>query len=143
LLNRAVEAELLGYCAAHGIGVIVYSPMQAGLLTGRFTRERAAGLPADDWRHGATDFHEPHLSANLQLVEGLRPIARRLNTTVANLAIGWTLRQREVTAAIVGARRPAQIEETAGAADVALSAADLTEIDQLLEAREASLKVPA
>jgi aryl-alcohol dehydrogenase-like predicted oxidoreductase len=143
LLHRDVEADLLGYCAAHGIGVIVYGPMAAGLLTGRFTRERAAALPADDWRHGAGDFQEPQLSANLAFVNGLRPIAQRLGTTVANLAIAWTLRRPEVTGAIVGARRPAQIEETIGAAMVALSPGDEAEIGKLLDERNAALLVPA
>lgn len=113
--------------------------MQAGLLTGTFTKERAANLPRDDWRRGSSYFREPELSANLALVERLRPIAERHGRTVAQLAIAWVLRrplrlrsgQAEVTAAIVGARRPSQIEETAPAGDWALSAEDIAEIDAL------------
>ncbi len=140
LLRRAAEAELLGYCAANDIGVVAYSPMQAGLLTGRFSRERVAQLPDNDWRRRNSHFQEPQLSANLELVESLRPIAERNGRTLAQLAIAWVLRRPEVTAAIVGARRPAQIEETAPAADWTLAAADIAEIDALLAKREQALE---
>jgi aryl-alcohol dehydrogenase-like predicted oxidoreductase len=144
MLRRDVEKDLLPYCAANGIGVIAYSPMQAGLLTGKFTKERAANLPDEDWRKRNSYFQEPELSANLVLVEKLRPIAERNGRTVAQLAIAWVLRrplrlrsgQAEVTAAIVGARRPSQIEETAQAGDWVLSAEDIAEIDTLLAERE-------
>ena len=136
MLRRGVEAELLPYCAANGIGVIVYSPMQAGLLTGKFSRERVAQLAAEDWRRRNHHFQEPQLSATLDLVESLRPIAERNGRTLAQLAIAWVLRRPEVTAAIVGARRPAQIEETAPAADWTLAAEDIAEIDALLAKRE-------
>lgn len=135
MLRRDIEDELLSYCAANNIGVIPYSPMQAGLLTGKFTQERVAALPDDDWRPRNEFFQEPQLSANLELVEGLRPIAERNNKTVAQLAIAWVLRRPEVTAAIVGARHPSQIEETAAAGDWRLSAEELAEIDALLEKR--------
>jgi aryl-alcohol dehydrogenase-like predicted oxidoreductase len=140
MVRREVEAELLGFCAANDIGVITYSPMQAGLLTGQFSRKRAAQLPDDDWRRRNSQFQEPRLSANLNLVEALRPIAERNGRTLAQLAIAWVLRRPEVTAAIVGARRPAQIEETAPAADWALGAADIAEIETLLEKREQALE---
>jgi aryl-alcohol dehydrogenase-like predicted oxidoreductase len=140
MLRRGIEADLLAYCAANQIGVIAYSPMQAGLLTGKFTRERLATLPDDDWRSRNEQFQEPNLSANLDLVEALRPMAERHGHTVAELAIAWVLRRPEITAAIVGARRPAQIEETAPAGNWHLSAEELAEIDALLARREQRLK---
>jgi len=133
MLRRDVEEELLGYCAEKDIGVIVYSPMQKGLLTGKFSRERVRSLPEDDHRRGDPNFQEPRLSINLKLVEGLRAIAEKRGRTVAQLAIAWVLRRPEVTAAIVGARRPSQIEETAPAGDWALSEEDIAAIDALLE----------
>lgn len=140
MLRRGVEEELLAYCAANNMGVIVYSPMQAGLLTGKMTRERIARMPTDDWRPRNELFQEPQLSANLELVEALRPIAERHGRTAAQLAIAWVLRWSEVTAAIVGARTPAQIEETASAGDWQLSDEELAEIDALLAKRERQVK---
>ncbi len=139
MLKRGVEDELLAYCAANKIGVIVYSPMQAGLLTGKFSRERVTSLPGEDWRTRSEFFQEPQLSANLELVEGLRPVAERSGKTVAQLALAWVLRRPEVTAAIVGARHPGQIEETAPAGDWQLSSAELAQIDALLHQREQQL----
>ena len=140
MIERGVEEELLAHCAANDIGVIVYSPMQTGLLTGKYTRERIARLPDDDWRkHRSDHFQEPALSANLELVEALRPIAERQGRTVAQLAIAWVLHRPEVTAAIVGARRPSQVEETAPAGDWLLSAEDIAEMDTLLAKREQAL----
>lgn len=139
MLARDVEEELLSYCAAHQIGVIVYSPMQAGLLTGKVTREWVEQLPDDDWRKRNPRFRDPELSANLALVEGLRPIAERAGKTVAQLALAWVLRRPEVTAAIVGARQPSQIEETVAASDWDLSAEEVAAIDALLAARERAL----
>lgn len=142
LLRREIEHELLPYCAAHDIGVVVYSPMQAGLLAGRFTRERAAALPRDDWRSTSPSFREPELSANLSLVERLKDIAQRNGRTVAQLAIAWVLRRPEVTAAIVGARRPAQIAETLAAGGWELSPQDVQEIEGLLDERAKALGAP-
>lgn len=139
LLVRDAEAELLPYSAANSIGVIVYSPMQAGLLTGAFTGERVAQLPDDDWRKGNPLFHEPQLSANLAFVEALRPIAARHNRPLSHLAIAWTLRRPEVTSAIVGGRSPAQVEEFAHAADWTLSADDIADIEALLSKRKQAL----
>jgi aryl-alcohol dehydrogenase-like predicted oxidoreductase len=139
MLRREVEGELLAYCAEHEIGVVAYSPMQAGLLTGTFSRERAAALPEDDWRRRAPWFQEPQLELTLQLVEKLRPLAARNGLTVAQLALAWVLRRPEVTAAIVGARRPAQIEQTAPAGDRVLPEDDVAEIDALLAWRESAL----
>jgi aryl-alcohol dehydrogenase-like predicted oxidoreductase len=139
MLRRGVEDELLAYCAANDIGVIVYSPMQAGLLTGKFTKERVASLPDGDWRKENEHFQESQLSANLAFVDKLRPIAERNEKTLAQLSIAWVLRRSELTAAIVGARRPSQIEETVQAGDWNLSAEDIAEIDALLAERERTL----
>jgi len=139
MLRREAEKELLGYCAVHNIGVVAYSPMQRGLLTGTFSHERLAALAPDDHRRRMPEFQEPAFSASLELVEGLRKIAERHGRTVAQLAIGWVLRRPEVTAAIVGARRPSQIRETVAAADWNLSKQDITEIERLLAEREKKL----
>lgn len=140
MVIRGDEAELLPYCAANNIGVIVARPMLGGLLTGKFTKERAAHLPDDDWRKRRSWFQDPELSASLALVEGLRPLAARHGRTVAQLAIAWILRRPEVTAVIAGARRPSQIEEDVAAWDWQLSAEDLAEIEALLTERERRLK---
>jgi aryl-alcohol dehydrogenase-like predicted oxidoreductase len=133
MLVRGVEAELLSFCAENGIGVVCYSPMQKGILTDKFTREWVASLAKDDHRSSAdVRFQEPELSKNLALVEGLKPIARAAGRSVAQLAIAWTLRRSEVTSAIVGARRPSQIEETVGAGDWTLSADEIRAVDALL-----------
>ena len=139
MLHREVEDELLGYCAQNNIGVIAYSPMQRGLLTGKFSQERLAGLPLDDHRRRNPDFHDPQFTATLQLVERLKEIAERNGKTLAQLAICWVLRRPEVTAAIVGARRPEQIAETAPASDWNLSEKDIEEIEKLLAERQAKL----
>lgn len=140
MLAREIEEELLPYCAANNIGVIVYSPMQSGLLTGKMTKERVASFPDDDWRKTRSPyFQEPQLSINLEFVEGLRPIAARNGRPLSQLAIAWVLRRPEVTGAIVGARRPSQIEETVGAATWKLSEEDIAEIDALLAKREQQL----
>lgn len=136
MLRRDIEAEILPFCAANNIGVIVYSPMASGVLTEKFSRQWVASLPDDDWRKKYSGhLQEPELSANLALVEGLKAIAARYGRTVSQLAIAWTLRRPEVTAAIVGARRPEQIEQTAPAADWVLPPEVLAEIDDLLARR--------
>jgi aryl-alcohol dehydrogenase-like predicted oxidoreductase len=132
MLRRGIEDELLPYCAQNGIGVVVYSPLAAGLLTGKFDRQRAADLPEDDWRRNSVDHQEPRLTANLALVEKLQRIAGRQGRSPSQLAIAWALRRPEVTAAIVGARRPEQIEETVKAADWTLSPAEIAEIEEAL-----------
>jgi len=136
MLHREVEEELLGYCAQNNIGVVAYSPMQRGLLTAKFNQQRLAALPLDDHRRRNPDFQEPQFSATLELVEHLCEIAERNGRTVAQLAISWVLRRSEVTAAIVGARRPGQIAETAGASDWVLSQEDIEEIEKLLVKRQ-------
>jgi len=136
MIRREVERELLGYCAQNNIGVVVYSPMQKGLLTGAFTRERVERLPSDDHRRNDKQFCEPLLGANLKLVEGLRKIASKSGRTPAQLAVAWVLRRSEVTSAIVGARRPSQIEEVLPAADWELSAEELRAVEGLIAERE-------
>lgn len=140
MLKRGVEAEILPYCAKHNIGVIVYSPMQKGLLTGAITRERVAQFAPDDHRRNDPQFQEPELSINIELVEKLREIAAKYGRTPAQLAVAWVLRRPEVTSAIVGVRRPSQIEEIVPAADFEIAPEDLEAIEQLLQEREAKLK---
>jgi aryl-alcohol dehydrogenase-like predicted oxidoreductase len=133
MLMRGVEAEILPYCAAHGIGVIVYSPMQSGLLSGKMTRERIAALPRDDWRLTKNpEFQEPRLSQNLRLVEHLKKIGLRHGRSPGEVAIAWTLRKPEVTGAIVGARRPDQAEGFIGAAEFRLDGEEIAEIESFL-----------
>ena len=139
MLERNLEKEFLDYCSANNIGVITYSPMQKGLLTGKFTRERVESLPIDDHRRRDPRFQEPELSANLELVEDLRSIAEKRGKTVAQLAIAWVLRRPEVTAALVGARRPSQIEETVAAGDWQIHKDDIEAIEALLVKRQESL----
>lgn len=136
MIKRDIEAETLAYCAANNIGVLAYSPMQAGLLTGRFDAARLAALDAGDWRLRNPYFQEPAFSATMKLVEQLRPIAERHGRNVAQLAIAWVLRRPEMTAAIVGARTPGQIEETAPAGDWVLSNEEIAAIESFLAERE-------
>jgi aryl-alcohol dehydrogenase-like predicted oxidoreductase len=140
MIVRAVEDELLEFCATASIGIISYSPMCKGLLTGAFTRERVSSLGEDDHRARDPKFGDPQVGLHLELVEQLRPIAERAGRTLAQLAIAWVLRRREVTAAIVGARRPAQIEGTAPAADWVLTDSDLAEVDALLAKHAAAMR---
>jgi aryl-alcohol dehydrogenase-like predicted oxidoreductase len=137
MLRREIEKDILPFCAQGGIGVICYSPMQMGLLSGKFDRERVARLEADDLRGSNPYFTEPALSRNLELVEKLRPIAQRRGRSVGELAIAWVLSRPGVTAAIVGGRRPGQAKELAGAADWVLSRDELAAIGKALAEREA------
>jgi aryl-alcohol dehydrogenase-like predicted oxidoreductase len=130
LIRREIEADLLPFCREQGIGVIVYSPMASGLLTGAMTRERAAALPPDDWRSRRPDFQEPKLSKNLALVERLRAVGARHGRSPGDTAIAWTLRHPAVTAAIVGARSAAQVEGILGAAEFQLDPADIAELER-------------
>jgi len=139
MLLREIEKDVLPFCYENKIGVIVYWALMAGLLSGKFTKERASSLGDDDWRQGRYYFTEPALGATLSLVEGLRRIADRNGRTVAQLSIAWVLRRPEVTGAILGARRPSQIQETIAAADWNLSDEDLAEVELLLEERKRRL----
>lgn len=133
MLRRAIEAEILPYCVAHNIGVIVYSPMLSGMLSGTMTRERIAAMPEDDWRGTKNpEFQEPRLSRNLKLVEQLRAMGARHGRSAGEVAIAWTLRMPAVTAAIVGARRPSQVEGFIGAAHFRLSGDEIEEIERAL-----------
>src|SRR4051794_25857452 len=120
LIHRDIEAEVLPFAARENIGVIAYSPMASGLLTGAMTPARIAGLPADDWRRGHGDFREPQLSRNLRLVRLLRAIGDRHARAPGEVAVAWVLREPAVTGAIVGARRPDQVLGLVGAADFRL-----------------------
>jgi len=129
LVHRDIENEILPYCLSEGIGVIVYSPMASGLLMGAMTRERAAKLPADDWRRGHPEFNPPNLSHNLVLVERLRAVADRHNRFIAEVAIAWTLGHPVVTGAIVGARNARQAEGVMRAGELRLTDKEVTEIE--------------
>jgi aryl-alcohol dehydrogenase-like predicted oxidoreductase len=129
LVRREVEQETLPYCRSNGPGVIVYSPMASGLLTGAMTRERAANLPESDWRSRDVEFREPKLSRNLELVERLREVGQRHGRPPGQVAIAWTLRNPAVTGAIVGARNARQVEGNVGAAELRLTDDEITEIE--------------
>jgi aryl-alcohol dehydrogenase-like predicted oxidoreductase len=129
LIRREVEEDILPYCSAKDIGVIVYSPMASGLLTGAMTRQRAANLPSSDWRSRDIEFTEPKLSKNLALVERLRAIGQPYGRPPGQVAIAWALRNRAVTGAIVGARNAKQVEGTVGAANLRLDSEEVAEIE--------------
>jgi aryl-alcohol dehydrogenase-like predicted oxidoreductase len=133
LLVRDAATEILPWCRENGTGVIVYSPMRNGLLTGGFTPERARSLPEDDWRSGHPDFQGDGLKTNLAVVERLGVIARELGCTLPELAVAWTLAWPAVNGASVGARRPDQLDGWVGAGSVELDANRLDEIAALLE----------
>jgi aryl-alcohol dehydrogenase-like predicted oxidoreductase len=132
-IRRDAAAAELPWCDAYGTGVIVYSPMQSGLLTGTFSEARAAALTAGDWRSRSPEFQPPKLQSNLALADALRPIATRHGVSVGAVAIAWTLAARGVTGAIVGARSPEQVDGWIAAADLSLDAADLAEIARAIE----------
>lgn len=132
MLSPEIEQGQLPYCAEHNIGVIVYSPMKSGLLTGKMTRERIAAMPEDDFRQRTPHFQEPKLTRNLALVERLREIGARHGRTPGEVAIAWTLRHPAVTAAIVGLRAPEQLDGVIGAAEFRLSEAEVQEIAAFL-----------
>jgi aryl-alcohol dehydrogenase-like predicted oxidoreductase len=132
LVKREVEQEILPYCQANNIGVIVYSPMQSGLLTGAMTPERVANLAEDDWRKSNSEFQEPRLSRNLKLVELLKQIGQAHGRSPGEVAIAWTLRHPVVTGAIVGGRNAKQVEGIIGAAQFRLSEDELHQINQFL-----------
>ena len=135
MVARGLETELLPYCEAHNIGIIAYSPMQKGLLSGKVTHEWVQALAATDHRRADPQFNEPLLSKNLALSAGLARIAALHGGTSAEVAIAWVLRQPRVTSAIVGARQPSQLQGTVGGGSLHLSTADLHAIETLLQAR--------
>jgi len=134
ILRREVEEEILPYCRENQIGIVAYSPMQAGLLTGRFSKERVQNLPANDWRKANPFFTSPQLEANLSIIEQLRPVAAQMEITLPQLALAWVLRRSEMTAAIAGARRPEQILETVKAGEIVIHDELLLKIDRMLSA---------
>ncbi|HWW00343.1 MAG TPA: aldo/keto reductase [Candidatus Acidoferrum sp.] len=133
LVHPEVTEEILPFCQREDVGVIVYSPMASGLLTGAMTRERIASLPEDDWRKHDEDFNEPKLSANLALVENLREVGRRHDTTPGAVAVAWTLRNPAVTGAIVGARKPEQVNDMKQAAAIRLTRDEVNELETEVE----------
>lgn len=133
LIRREAAAREIPWCAAYGAGVICYSPMQSGLLTDSFSRERVSRMAQDDWRRHAPEFQEPNLSRNLELRDALRPIAERHGATISAVSIAWTLAWPGVTGAIVGARSPQQVDGWIGAASLELTAEDMKEIAVAIE----------
>jgi aryl-alcohol dehydrogenase-like predicted oxidoreductase len=131
LLAPEAERELLPAAAARDIGVIVYSPMASGLLSGSMTRARAEALPEDDWRRADEQFTEPGLTRSLRVADGVREVALRLGRHPGEVAIAWTLANPAVTGAIVGFRRPAHVDGLVGATDLELSDVDLAQLDAL------------
>jgi aryl-alcohol dehydrogenase-like predicted oxidoreductase len=129
LIRRQIEQDVLPHCLKHGIGVISYAPMASGLLTGAMTRERAAALPADDFRSRNPEFKDPKLSKNLELVERLRKVGARHGRGPGEVAIAWVLRHPAITGAIVGARNAKQAEGVMRAGDLKLTAEEISEIE--------------
>jgi aryl-alcohol dehydrogenase-like predicted oxidoreductase len=133
LVHPEVDTDILPFCEQEGIGVIVYSPMASGLLTGAMTRDRIARLPEDDWRKHHPDFNEPELSDNLALVERLRAVGKRRGIAPGAVAIAWTLSNPAVTGAIVGARKREQVDDVVAAGAVRLTRPELRQIETVAE----------
>jgi aryl-alcohol dehydrogenase-like predicted oxidoreductase len=133
MIRRDVGASEIPWCAAHGTGVIVYSPMQSGLLTDSFSLERVEAFAPDDWRRRFEHFQSPRLEQNLALRDALKPVAAKHNTSVAAVAVAWTLCWRGVTGAIVGARSPEQVDGWLGAAKLRLDVDDLDTIAEMIK----------
>lgn len=137
MINRTYEPEILPFCLKHNIGVINYSPMHSGLLTGAMTKERVAAFPQDDFRRRAKNYQEPHLSRNLAIADFLKTIAARHNVPAAVVAIAWTLHNPAITAAIVGGRSARQVEGVSPALTFRLSESEYAEINDYLDAHPA------
>ena len=129
IIRRKIEDENLPYCLKHGVGVISYAPMASGLLTGAMTRERAAALPADDFRSRNPEFKEPRLTKNIELVDRLRMVGTRHRRGPGEIAIAWVLRNPAITGAIVGARNAKRAEGVMRAGDLKLTAEEISEIE--------------
>lgn len=132
IIKRDIEKEILQYCIENNIGVIAYSPMMSGLLSGKMTKERIANLPEDDWRRRNAEFKEPNLSKNLALVNLLSKIGNKYNALAGEVAIAWTLKNDAVTGAIVGARNSKQVEEIINSSEIYLSQTDILEIENFM-----------
>jgi len=130
MLRRKIESDVLPHCEQNGIGLIVYSPMLSGMLTGKMSKERAENLPANDWRKGKPEFREPRLSKNLELVEKLRAIGKRHDRSPGEVAIAWVLRNQSVTGAIAGARNAKQSEGVMCSGEFPLAPEDIAEIEK-------------
>ena len=139
MLNREVEEDRIPYCGESGVGIVCYSPMMKGLLTGAFTRERAEALSDKDHRSRDPKFTPPQLDLNLEVVEAIRPLAEEAGRPMAQLPLAWVLRRAEVTSAIVGVRNPSQIEQTVGGGDWVLTQEELDVIEGALRLREEKL----
>jgi aryl-alcohol dehydrogenase-like predicted oxidoreductase len=135
LLDRGIEKEILPFCKDNNIGVIVYSPMASGLLTGAMTPERVAAMPDDDWRKTSDEFQMPRLNRNMELAALLGRIGERYHQSAGAVAVAWTLRRPVVTGAIVGARRASQVDSSFAGGTFALSDADIAEIESFVRAR--------
>ncbi len=135
LLSRGIENEILPYCEANDIGIIAYSPMQKGLLSGKVTREWLNALPENDHRRADPQFVEPLLTKNTEFTKALAEIGQRYGRNTAELAIAWVLRKDQLTAAIVGARKPGQLKETVGGGEFKIKSDDLAKIELLLKIR--------
>jgi aryl-alcohol dehydrogenase-like predicted oxidoreductase len=131
LIRRDVESEILPFCQENNIGVIVYSPMASGMLTGAMTRERIANFPPDDWRRGSANYQEPLLTRNLAIADKLKEVGARHGHSAGEVAIAWTLRHPAVTGAIVGGRSGEQVSGIIGAGEFRLSEDEIREIEQL------------
>jgi aryl-alcohol dehydrogenase-like predicted oxidoreductase len=129
IIRRKIEELVLPYCSKNGIGVISYAPMASGLLTGAMTRERAAALPADDFRSRNPEFRDPRLSKNLELVDRLRAVGARHGRGPGEVAIAWVLRHPAITGAIVGARNAKQAEGVMRSGDLKLTKEEIAEIE--------------
>jgi aryl-alcohol dehydrogenase-like predicted oxidoreductase len=140
MFKRDIEKEILPFCKKNNIGVIVYSPLQKGMLSGKFTAESVKQLPPDDVRNMDPNYKSPRLEINLKAIEKFTQIAKHKKITMAQLATAWVIRNSEVTAAIAGARRKGQINETAPAADITLTKNEIDEIEEILSERDRMLK---
>lgn len=134
LVRPEVQTQILPYCSQNNIGVIVYSPMYSGLLTGKMTPERIKHLPPDDWRQRDPEFNSPRLARNMKLVDLLSEMAKRHGVEPGAIAIAWTLRNPAVTAAIVGARRPAQVDGIFPSAELHLDPREIQQLDDFIAA---------
>jgi aryl-alcohol dehydrogenase-like predicted oxidoreductase len=137
MINRTYEAENIPFCLKHNIGVINYSPMHSGLLTGAMSKERVAAFPKNDFRRNAKNYQEPYLSRNLAIAHKLKEIAARHNVAAGVIAIAWTLHNSAITAAIVGGRSAKQVDGVIPAAILRLTDAEYNEINTYLTAHPA------
>lgn len=133
LSHSVTEKKIIPYCEKNNIGVIVYSPMMSGLLSGKMTRERIEALPDDDWRKNSSQFKEPRLTKNLLIAEKLKEIGKKYGAEAGAVAIAWTLRLNGVTAAIVGARNPGQIDLLISAGNLILDVSDINDLNKIIE----------